>query len=175
MIPWITLLLNLSSTNERLKALTGLLDVLILLNHHDKPKEKVMSLNATQSPSFANIFGTAAQRPAEEQREKAQLWLNIGVVVGVNEKGEDIFINLPVGIPLDTMKALEVKGQNKDWNAFTVNRNKLLEHFQKQGASMEPGAETTIEGLTVKIKRVAPAASVDAEQIGDFANVISFK
>lgn len=106
----------------------------------------------------------------KEPKEKTQIWLNVGY-----ETADGKFVNLPIGIPIDTMNKLQIRGSNEDWNKLSQARNKMLEQMQKHGSSMAAGAEEIVRGLVVKIKRVAADADVDPhhnEYLAD--NEISF-
>ncbi|QWY83464.1 RNA polymerase RNAP1 subunit A protein [Rhizobium phage RHph_X2_28B] len=115
--------------------------------------------------NFENALSNNA-RPAAQERAKTQIWLNVGfeTQVPVMRDGEQVmetrFINLPVGIPIDTTEKLEIRGQNEEWNKLQGARNWLLEQLQKHGAGMGAGAEEVVQGLVVKIKRVAAPAEV---------------
>lgn len=78
---------------------------------------------------------------------KAKVWLN----VGFEKNGK--FINLPFGLPIDTMKTADVRGQNEDWVKQQIARNELLKMLQDAGASFTPGQEETVN-LTIKLRRV---------------------
>lgn len=118
--------------------------------------------------NFENAFGASNKSStAVAERPKTQVWLNIGY----EQNGK--FINLPVGIPLDTTEPLAVSGQNEEWVKFQTARNGFLEFLQKYGAKMEPGAEEAISGLTIKIKRVAGPMSVDKDD-NEFASDMAF-
>lgn len=124
-----------------------------------------MSINGNKTSTFAGIFGqTPATTPTQEEREKSQVWLNIGLEAGGDENGEGArFVSLPVGVPLDTQKPIAVRGTNEDFNAFTGARNDLLEQLQMLAADLEPGEERII-GLQVQMRRIAApteAAPVD--------------
>ena len=101
-----------------------------------------------------NEEGTKAA--SGKDRPKTQIWLNIGY-----ETSDGKFVNLPIGIPVDTMEKLAIRGSNEEWNKLSQARNKMLEKFQKHGASMAAGAEETVSGLVIKIKRVSADADVD--------------
>lgn len=115
-------------------------------------------------------LAAAATKPAategSTERKPSQFWLNIGVTLpGAGENGEDLFVSLPVGIPLDDMKPVAIKGNNQNWINLAQTKNTLLEEVQKAGASMEPGSSDIIEGLSVQILRVGGAkpSTGDAE------------
>jgi hypothetical protein len=123
---------------------------------------------------MAFVFGSnETSAPASKaERRKAKIWLNIGY-----QKG-DKFVNLPVGIPVDTTEHLEIRGQNEDWNKFQSARNAFLDALVKMGMSLEAGGEEVIEGLTIKIKHVAEAATVedaDNDYIVDFGAMLKKK
>jgi hypothetical protein len=108
---------------------------------------------------FANestVRSTTANTAAA-QRPKAKLWLNIGFEI--NGK----FVNLPVGIPLDTMEPVQARGQNADWVAFQSARNAFLKKLQSAGDALQPGAEMSVNGLQVRIRHVANELSVPTE------------
>lgn len=116
-----------------------------------------MALNFEQA--FGSSNGAARGNGAAEQRPQTQIWLNVGF-----ETPDGRFINLPVGIPIDTTEPLKIQGQNVEWNQFQSARNTLLDMLQKAGAAMEKGGEETLTGLTVKLKRVAaPAEATPAD------------
>ncbi len=102
---------------------------------------------------------TARSRTARDDRPKAKVWLNIGYQAG------DKFITLPVGLPIDTMEPVEVRGQNEDWIKQQNARNGLLEMLQQAGASLEAGEEKTVN-LTIQLRRTneeVQVATVDNE------------
>lgn len=114
------------------------------------------------SLDFESTFGALANKSGtagvdKKDRPKTQIWLNIGY--DCNGK----FINLPVGIPIDTTQKMEAKGQNVEWNQQVQATNMLLEMLQKHGAKMEAGTEEVVSGLTIKIKRIAAPMEVDPE------------
>lgn len=123
-----------------------------------------MALNFEANTSSAKSNGKTG-----EDKPKTQIWLNVGY-----EGPDGKFVNLPIGIPIDTMAALPIRGSNEDWNKFQSARNKMLEKFQKYGSSMEAGAEEIVNGLVVKIKRVSADAEVNDRENEYLDNGISF-
>lgn len=91
-------------------------------------------------------------------RPKAKVWLNIGY-----EKAGK-FINLPIGMPLDTMEPAKVSGQNEEWIKIQTARNALLEALQALGANLKPGEEIDVSNLTIKIRHVAEEREVKPEE-----------
>ena len=97
-----------------------------------------------------------------EQRKSSQVWLNVGVTIpGAGEDGADLFVSLPVGLPLDDMKPVVIRGTNQNSINLKQVKNMLLDELQKLGASMAPGQRRLVPQLDVEIYRVA-----QPEQVG---------
>ena len=94
-----------------------------------------------------NTTAPRSGRQAAQDRPAAKLWLN----VGYDANGR--FVNLPVGIPVDTMESLPIRGQNEEWAQFQSARNDLLKAIQEAGDNLEPGAEVEVK-LVVKLRKV---------------------
>ena len=105
---------------------------------------------------------TAASKPFANQtnpngeKTPAKVWLNVGYEAGGK------FINLPFGLPIDTMKDAPVKGQNEDWVKQRNAQNQLLKMLQDVGAKFTPGQEQTIN-LQVRLRRVNEEVEVAKE------------
>ncbi len=91
-----------------------------------------------------------------KDRPAAKLWINLG-----KEKGGR-FINLPVGIPADTMEPLPIKGQNEEWAKFQSSRNSLLRLIQEKGDSLLPGEEVVLN-LEVRLRKVNDEIAIDSD------------
>lgn len=113
--------------------------------------------NQRQTP-FNNLSGA----DANANRPKAQVWLNIGYEAGGK------FINLPIGLPVDTMEPAALQGQNPDWLKQRSAQNGLLEGLKKLGLSLQPGEEQQIQ-LQVRIRRVSEAAQAVAAEENEYA------
>ena len=97
-----------------------------------------------------------------EQRKSSQVWLNVGVTIpDAGEDGADLFVSLPVGLPLDDMKPVVIRGTNQNSINLKQVKNMLLDELQKLGASMAPGQRRLVPQLDVEIYRVA-----QPEQVG---------
>ena len=105
------------------------------------------------------------RRTQAQDRPSAKLWLN----VGYDANGR--FVNLPVGIPVDTMELLPIRGQNEEWAQFQSARNQLLKAIQEAGDNLEPGAEVEVN-LTVKLRKVNEEIEVKTED-NEFATDLS--
>jgi hypothetical protein len=100
---------------------------------------------------------TAAPTTAKADRPKADLWVNIGFPITYEDtKGETQtkFVSLPVGIPLDTIEALPVKGSSEEFRALQAARNDLLEQLIEAGKALQPGEELVIDELQIQLRRV---------------------
>jgi hypothetical protein len=106
--------------------------------------------------------------PNGEERPKADTWLNVGYVAA----GQ--FINLPMGLPIDTMKEAKVNGQNEDWVKRRKAQNDFLRMIQELGAKLAPGQEQVLN-LQVRLRRVHQELDVtkDENEYGiDLASLI---
>ena len=103
---------------------------------------------ASNTPATGNSEGKPDRKPS-------QIWVNVGASLqGVGQDGEDLFVSLPSGIPLDDMKPVKVTGSTPNSIQLKQVKNSLLSELQKLGASMEPG-ERRVVPLSVEIYRVA--------------------
>ena len=108
---------------------------------------------------------------AVQDRPQAKIWLNIGY----EKNGK--FVNLPVGIPVDTMEPAVIRGQNEDWNKFQSARNNLLKALQQVGDELEPGAEIEVPNLVIRVRRTNEAMSINdsdneySTDLGELFNV----
>jgi len=84
---------------------------------------------------------------------------------GLDAEGRPVehFINLPLGIAIDTMEHQPVRGQNKDWAARVQASNALISQLQGIGDQLQPGEEQEI-ALTIRIRRAGePAATISTD------------
>lgn len=110
---------------------------------------------------FGN-FNSNRTAPANnsDDRPKAEVWLNIGLTVPLpQEDGStvDTFVALPVGIPLDTMEEMAMRGNNENWHQMVQAKNWLLAELKKAAKGIKPGADDLVKGLEIQIKRVGQA------------------
>ena len=123
---------------------------------------------AGNGPLFQNRTPAGSARPTED-RQDAKVWLNIGYyveIVGAN--GPELkFVNLPMGMPLDTMKPAKITGQNEDWIKLQTARNGLLDEMQKLGAQLKPGEThdlTQPGGLVIQLRRINESVEVKSNE-----------
>lgn len=116
--------------------------------------------------SMALQFATNAARnnvgtTAQDDRPKAQVWLNVGVNAEIANpdtgETETVFIALPVGIPLDTMEGMEIRGSNPNWAHMVQAKNALLSELQRMSRNIDAGGDEIVDGLQIQLKRVGQA------------------
>lgn len=86
---------------------------------------------------------------------RATVWLN----VGYDANGK--FVNLPLGLPIDTMEHITVRGQNEEWVQLSHARNELLKALQEAGDALEAGGEIDVP-LIIRIRKVNNEMQVDS-------------
>lgn len=113
----------------------------------------------------AEATNTAAPANTPAQRAPSQIWLNVGInIPGAGPEGEDLFVSLPVGLPLDDMKPVKITGTNQNSIHLKQVKNLLLEELQKAAAGLKPGERTAISQLSVELYRIgAPEQTGTAE------------
>ena len=121
-----------------------------------------MATGKTETPAsggidFSKTFGAGTGNNTggnQKEQVKAQVWLNIGYVAeGAGNDGEDRFVSLPVGIPLDTQEPLPTNARNVDYAKFNAARNDLLAQALAAGEKLAPGEEQFLN-LRIQIRRV---------------------
>lgn len=115
------------------------------------------AINITK-PVFAAKQPAAATGTA---RPKAQIWMNLGYEIQVpnNEGGmETRFINLPMGLPLDTMEEVATTSSNEVFAAMQIAKNDLLKQLLAAAADLPAGGERIVN-LQVQMRRVNDVAA----------------
>jgi hypothetical protein len=78
----------------------------------------------------------------QQTDEKAEFWINIGyLAAGAGENGEDVFVSLPLGLPLDTQKELKTNSSNEAFAALQAARNELWQQLMDVARALQPGEE----------------------------------
>lgn len=95
------------------------------------------------------------RRNQTQDRPATEVWMNVGYEV------EGKFVNLPLGLGVDTMEPIRISGQDPDWLNLSHARNDLLKAVQEAANELEPGAEIELP-LTVRIRRVNTQVDVDS-------------
>ena len=86
-----------------------------------------------------------------EEKVKSQLWVNVGYSVEVN--GELVFVSIPMGIPLDSIKELPTNTRNAEYNLLNQARNQLLADIASGAEDLEAGESHVLE-LEVQLRRI---------------------
>jgi hypothetical protein len=109
-----------------------------------------------------NLFGGNKNAAANSRsdRPKAQFWLNVGLVKQV--KGEEVFLSLPVGIPLDTQDRLPETSSNKEFAQMQAARNNIMDQLLAYAQTMEAGDDVIID-LQVQLRRVKETQEVSVK------------
>ena len=119
------------------------------------------TLKASSNTASTNNTRTTAK--GDEERRQSKLWVNLGY-----KNADGKFVNLPVGIPIDTMELLAVRGQSEDWVKLTHERNMLIKQLQAIGDDMEPGQEQMLP-LEVQLRRVGNELEIDGDVMKEMA------
>lgn len=115
------------------------------------------------SNNTASTSNTRTTAKGDEERRQSKLWVNLGY-----KNADGKFVNLPVGIPIDTMELLAVRGQSEDWVKLTHERNMLIKQLQAIGDDMEPGQEQMLP-LEVQLRRVGNELEIDSDVMKEMA------
>lgn len=110
--------------------------------------------------SAATSSAARAATPATD-RPEAKVWLNIGYDVETTDadgKPTTMFVNLPVGVPLDTMEPAKVTGQNEAFLQLRSAQNNLLKLLQEASDGLAAGEEKALTLIVKMRKRANPQA-----------------
>jgi hypothetical protein len=123
------------------------------------------------------MFGAlVSPEPSNDRADlpKAQTWLNVGYEVGEPGTEEYRFVSPPMGIPLDTMKPIEIKTRDPKYGAFQSAQNDLLAQLQGEAAKLAPGESVVIRNpdspICIQLRRVNdPVAAPAADESNPYA------
>jgi hypothetical protein len=109
-----------------------------------------------------NLFGNTKQAAASNKQDKpkANFWLNVGLLKKVDD-GE-VFLSLPIGIPLDTQDRLPETSSNKEFAQMQAARNNIMDQLIAYANTMEPGQDIVID-LQVQLRRVKETQEVSTK------------
>ena len=93
----------------------------------------------------------AAKSAIVEEKVKSQLWVNVGYSIEV--EGESVFISIPMGIPLESVKELVTNTRNVEFNQLNQARNQLLADILAASEDLESGESHVLE-LEVQLRRI---------------------
>jgi hypothetical protein len=131
---------------------------------------------ATGGIDFSRTFGAnsntgsnARSGAGNNEQPKAQFWLNIGYTApGAGKDGEDRFVSLPMGMPLDTMEPAKLQGRDENYRQFTQARNDLHTQIMEAVSKLAPGDATTLN-LEIQVRRVSDEQAVPVAGDNPFA------
>ena len=126
-----------------------------------------------------NLKKPAAATANTEARPKSEFWLNVGYTVEVDtdEGVVERFVSLPFGIPLDTMKPLEISGNSDAFAYLRMAQNELLEALLEAAAELKPGESRVLgagDQLSVEIRRIKGERTDLKKGANPFARKLSF-
>ncbi len=107
------------------------------------------------------VFASKTAATAGTARPKAQIWMNLGYEIEVPATDgtmETRFINLPMGLPLDTMEEVATTSTNEVFAAMQIAKNDLLKQLLAAAADLPAGGERIVN-LQVQMRRVNDAAA----------------
>lgn len=100
-------------------------------------------------------FGAKAPKSSTatvvEDKVKSQLWVNVGYSIEV--EGEQVFVSIPMGIPVDSIKELPTNTRNAEFNMLNQARNQLLADIAAASEDLEAGESHVLE-LEVQLRRI---------------------
>jgi hypothetical protein len=116
-------------------------------------------------PQFDEISGPTPKAVAsggrthdktEPKREPARYWLNVGVV-----RGEKL-LTLPMGIPLDKLKAKPIPNKASDFQQLRAGEADLWKAFKAEFEKLKPGESKKLN-LTCEIRMTSEAEAVEED------------
>lgn len=155
-LPLTMLFLQLSHKNKGIVLLSDLNGEYQMSTNFNRVVRPAATAPAANQPAPASTNGKADDRP------KPQVYGNVGFPFEItNGDGETdiVTIYFPIGLAIDTMPEMEVRGQNLEWNERCEAMNAVLEEFKSIGDAMEPGEEKVFEGATLQLKRIGKPAA----------------
>lgn len=121
---------------------------------------------------FQKTFGASSNNvasTAKADRPKSQYWINIGYDSGVQDaEGNNRFVSLAVGIPLDGQEKLPTNSRNAEFAAFQAARNDLAEQIMAVAQTLQPGEERLLN-LQVQLRRINEEHAEIAPENNQFA------
>lgn len=118
---------------------------------------------------FQKQFGLKNKQQSSEDRIPSEYWLNVGYLAEWTDpetgEKEPMFISLPLGIPLDSMKTLPANAKNTKYREMQAAQNHLYEKIMEKAVTLEPGEDTIIScgSLSIQIRRRNSDAATPAD------------
>lgn len=104
----------------------------------------------------------------QNKRPSAKLWLN----VGIRRNGK--LLTLPLGIPLDNLKAKPIPKQPGEFQNIRKGEYQLLELLQQLMSTMNPGETRTVP-FEAEIRRVEEHETSEEETVSNPFDLGDFK
>ena len=95
----------------------------------------------------------------QETREPSKYWINVGYSVTNPETGEETFVSLPFGLPLDNMRKASGSSQLSEAKNFLLES--ILQHMKEE---MKPGQSEIIENLQIQLRVASEPKDIDPSQ-----------
>lgn len=108
------------------------------------------------APKTQQQSKTEEKHETSKPKEPALWWLNVGLEV--NGK----FLTLPMGIPLDKLKAKPVPNKTSDFQQLRIGEKQLWEAVHKEMQKLKPGESKRLN-LQVEIRRVNEAELLEED------------
>lgn len=106
-----------------------------------------------------NLKRNSQAQQNSETREPSKYWINIGYTVQNPETGEDMFISLPFGLPLDSMRKVAGSSQIAEAKNFLLET--ILQHMKEE---MKAGESDVITNLQVQLRVASEPKDTDPSQ-----------
>lgn len=105
-----------------------------------------------------------AKRNSNANREQTMQWLNVGITCHVN--GEDKFVSLPLGIPLDSMEPKRYSGSNESYAEFVSAQNELIEAIKSLFQEIPQGTSKRLNSrqFTLELRHAEEASTTPVEK-----------
>ncbi len=92
--------------------------------------------------------------PAQENVfEPAEYWINVGIYIENPTTGEEQFLNLSRGIPLDNLEEEIVTRPDTEYGQMVLARNQMLKDLKAAGKQLEKGTSKKLPKLSVELRR----------------------
>lgn len=92
------------------------------------------------------------------EKVKSLNWVNVGAEFEID--GEKVFVSLPMGIAMDSIKPSEYKGNNEKWASFIKAQNMLIEHIKNKLENVDDSGIVDFDKLLIKGRKVKETATV---------------
>ena len=102
---------------------------------------------------------TYRNQNTETEFSPAELWINVGFYVENPQTGEEQFVSLARGIPLDSIEEDVVTRPDTDYGQMLLARNQILRDLKEAGMKLEKGSSRKLPMLQAELRRKRDAAT----------------